>query len=90
MGRRSFLSKVSWITAVFFFAASAVAATAPLQSGSPAEQMEAGKRYFSDGRFEDALAAWDVALARYRQADDKAGQARVLQHKGEAYLAIGH
>ena len=85
-----FLSKVLFITAGCLFAASILAATAPSDSLSPAEQVASGKSYFSAGRFEDALAAWDVALQQYRQAGDKAGQARVLQHKGEAYLAIGH
>jgi len=73
-----FLSKVLFITTGCLFAASILA------------QVATGKSYFSDGRFEDALAAWDVALQQYRLKDDKAGQARVLQHKGEAYLAIGH
>ena len=87
---RSFLSKVLCITACFLFTASLWAATDPSSSGPAAEQVATGKKYFNDGQFEQALSAWDVALDEYRRTDDKAGQARVLQNKAEAYMSMGH
>lgn len=86
---RRFLSKVFSITVSLLFTASVLAATEPSTRTSAGEQVDTGKRYFSHGRFEDALAAWNVALDEYRLTDDKSGQARVLQHKAEAYLSIG-
>jgi len=88
--QRRFLSSVLCITAGALFSVSLLAAAGPSTSVSTADQVASGKVYFRAGRFEDALAAWDVALEAYRLADDKTGQVRVLQHKGEAYLAIGH
>ncbi len=87
---RSFLSKVLCITACFLFTASLWAATDPSSNGPAAEQVATGKKYFNDGQFEQALSAWDVALDEYRRTDDKAGQARVLQNKAEAYMSMGH
>jgi CHAT domain-containing protein len=88
--RKGLFSRVPVIAAGILMAASAVMATGNSNAVVPSEQLDAGTSYFRDGRFEDALAAWDVALDQFRKADDKAGQARVLQHKAEAYLAIGH
>ena len=87
--KNRFLSKIFILTISFLFTASVLAATERPSSASAAEQLVAGQRYFSNGRFEDALAAWNIALDGYRQGDDRSGQARVLQHKAEAYLAIG-
>ena len=87
---RSFLSKVLYITVIFLFTASVLAAAEPSTSVSAATQVETGKKYFNDGQFEEALSAWNVALEDYRRADDKGGQARVLQNKAEAYMSMGH
>jgi len=87
--KNHFLSKIFLLTISCLFTVSVLAATEQPGSASAAEQLVAGQRYFSNGRFEDALAAWNIALDGYRQGDDKSGQARVLQHKAEAYLAIG-
>jgi CHAT domain-containing protein len=89
MGYR-FLSKVLCITASLFFGVSVLAAVVPSSSIPVAEQVDAGKRYFNDGQFEEAIGAWNNALAQYQQTDDLSGQARVLQYKAEAYLSIGH
>ena len=87
--QRRFLSNVFSITVSFLFAATVLAASEPSTSTLAAEKLSTGERYFSQGRFEDALAAWNIALDEYRLTDDKSGQARVLQHKAEAYLSIG-
>jgi CHAT domain-containing protein len=87
---RRFLSKVLCITVSFLFTAAVLAATEQPASTSVAEQVDTGKQYFNNGQFEEALAVWNIALDEYRLADDKSGQARVLQHKAEAYLSIGH
>ena len=84
-----FLSKVLCLTVSFFFTVSVWAATGQSSSIPVAEQVDAGVRYFNDGQFEEALGAWNDALAEYRLTNDMSGQARVLQYKAEAYLSIG-
>ncbi len=86
---RSFQLKVLCITVCFLFTATVLAAAEPSTSASAAEQVNTGKKYFNDGQFEEALAAWNVALDEYRRTNDKGGQARVLQNKAEAYLSMG-
>jgi len=87
--KNRFMAKILFLTISFFFTASVLGVTQQPDNTAAAEQVDAGKRYFRDGRFEDALAAWNVALDAYRVSGDKSGQARVLQHKAETYLAIG-
>jgi CHAT domain-containing protein len=87
--KNRFFSKALCTSFSLVLTASVLAATAPTTRAPAAEQIEAGKRYFSHGRFEDALGAWNSALDAYRVSGDESGQARVLQHKAEAYLAIG-
>jgi CHAT domain-containing protein len=87
---RSFLLNVLCIIASFLFTASVVTAAEPSTSVSTANQVDTGKKYFNYGQFEEALSAWNVALEEYRRADDKGGQARVLQNKAEAYMSMGH
>jgi CHAT domain-containing protein/Tfp pilus assembly protein PilF len=87
---RRFLSGFVCIIAGFFVTASVVAAGGPSTTEAAATQVETGKKYFSDGQFESALEAWNVALEEYRRANDTLGQARVLQNKAEAYLSMGH
>jgi tetratricopeptide (TPR) repeat protein len=87
---RSFLSKILFVTISVLSTVSVLAATEPSTMGTAAQQVETGKKYFNDGQFEDALSAWNAALEEYRQADDKAGQARVLQNKAAAYMNMGH
>ena len=82
------LSKSLSLLAFLLFSAS-VLATTELSTSSVSEQISAGKQSFSYGRYEDALAAWNLALDKYRETGDKIGQARVLQYKADAYLAIG-
>jgi CHAT domain-containing protein len=83
------LTNIFILSFSLLFATSVPAVTDRVNSVSVTEQLAAGKRHFSNGRFEDALSAWNTALDGYRDTDDKNGQARVLQHKAEAYLAIG-
>jgi len=85
-----FLSMAMNVAVILLVAASVSTATERSTSLSAVEQVEAGNRYFGQGRFGDALEAWSVALDGYRATGDTDGQARVLQHKAEAYLAIGH
>ena len=87
---RRFLSTVVYVAVIFLVAASASKATEPPPARGDADQVEVGNQYFDHGRFADALEAWNVALDRYRATGDQRGQTRVLQHKAEAYLAIGH
>ncbi len=86
---RSFFSKALSITVSFLFATSVLAAVEPPTSVTVADSVERGSSYFKDGRFEEALGAWNAALKEYRKTNDKTGQARILQHKAEAYLSIG-
>jgi CHAT domain-containing protein/Tfp pilus assembly protein PilF len=86
---RRILSNILSITLSFFFAASVLAAVEPPSSATVADPVERGSRHFKDGRFEEALGAWNAALDEYRKTNDKIGQARILQHKAEAYLSIG-
>lgn len=82
------LSRSLPFLAILVFSTS-VFATTELSTSSVGKQIGAGKQSFSYGRYEDALAAWNLALDKYRETGDKTGQARVLQYKSEAYLAIG-
>ena len=75
------LLKVLCISIGLFFSATAYS--------SIDEQIDTGRQDFNNGHYEDALAKWDTALKSYRQGNDKSGQARMLQYKAEAYLAIG-
>ena len=84
-----FLPKVLYIFASFLFSAAVLAATELSTTDTVAEQVSTGKQSFTNGRYEDALTAWNLALDKYRETDDKRGQARVLQYKADAYLAIG-
>jgi len=86
---RSFLKKVFCIAACFLLTASVLAANEPPPRDPVAGQIDTGRQYFNDGRFADAVDAWNNALAEYRLKDDKRGQARVLLNKAEAYLSIG-
>ena len=86
---RRFLSTVFFILTGLVYSA-VVWAAAEITTGSPAaDQVRTGQQYFSHGQYEDALTTWNAALDTYRENEDKTGQARVLQHKAEAYLAIG-
>mgnify|MGYP001825070786 CR=1 FL=1 len=87
---RNFLLKGIFLISGFLLVVSVFAATGQPDGLPVAEQVEVGRQHFDNGRFEDALGAWNVALEHYRQTDDKRGQARVLQYKAEAYLSIGH
>jgi len=85
-----FLSKVFFIAVSLFFAAPVlVLATTEPPSASLTGQIDLGRQEFNHGRYEDALSAWNVVLDKYRASDNKSGQARILQYKAEAYLAIG-
>jgi len=84
-----FLSKVFYITVGLLFASAVLAATELATVPSVEKQIEVGQQDFNHGRYEDALAAWNIALDKYRATDNKSGQARILQYKAEAYLSIG-
>jgi CHAT domain-containing protein/Tfp pilus assembly protein PilF len=84
-----FLSKVMPVIVGIFLSAS-VFATIPLpENPSVTQQIDTGRQNFNYGHYEDALSAWSTVLNQYRSVDDKKGQARILQYKAEAYLAIG-
>lgn len=85
----SLLSKTAFLSINLLFATAVLAATEHSNGVSAAEQIDAGKKHFRHGDFEEALASWNLALEEYRRTEDKNAQARVLQHKAEAYLAIG-
>jgi len=87
---RSFASTILFLVISLFSSALLMAATGQPGNTSATEQIDTGRQYFAEGRFEEALAAWDVALEQYRLADDKAGEAQVLHYKAEAYLSMGH
>ena len=84
-----FLLKALFFTLSFFYAATAMAATESPTNPSVKSQIDIGKHDFNQGRYEDALTAWNIALEKYRSTGDKSGQAKILQYKAEAYLAIG-
>ena len=84
-----FLSKVLYIIVGLLFTATVLATTQLPASPSVTQQIDTGRQDFNHGRYEDALTAWNAVLDQYRLADNKSGQARMLQYKAEAYLAIG-
>ncbi|MCK4833865.1 MAG: tetratricopeptide repeat protein, partial [Gammaproteobacteria bacterium] len=84
-----FLSKVLYIIAGLLFTTAVLATTQPPTVPSVTQQIDAGRQNFNHGRYEDALTAWNAVLDQYRTSDNKSGQARILQYKAEAYLAIG-
>jgi len=83
------LSQALLLSASFCFSAVAIAAEEPPTTPSLVQQIDSGRQHFNHGRYEDALAAWNVALDQYQLTDNKNGQARILQYKADAYLAIG-
>jgi CHAT domain-containing protein len=87
---RRFLAKVFCISVGVLICTTALAAAEVPAGAWVTQQVDTGRKYFNAGQFEEALAAWDLALDEYRRTDDKAGQARVLQDKAGAYLSIGH
>ena len=83
-------NRLSQVLVIFFaslFATPILAVTEV--SSSSNNQIKAGQRDFNQGRYEEALAAWNIALDGFRLSADKNGQARVLRYKAEAYLAVG-
>lgn len=84
-----FLSKALFFTVSFLFTAAVTAATELPTNPSISTQIYIGQQDFNQGRYEDALASWNVVLDKYRSTDNKSGQAQILQYKAEAYLAIG-
>lgn len=50
---------------------------------------EQGLKSFNNGRYEDALLAWNDALDEYLKSGNKNGQANILKYKSDAYLAMG-
>ena len=50
---------------------------------------EKGLYSFNNGRYEDALLAWNDALGEYLNSGNKNGQANILKYKSDAYLAMG-
>ena len=85
----SFLRNLFFLIASFFLTVPVLAASEPAAPDTAAIQVDTGRLYFNDGRFADALDAWNKALAEYRAKDDKRGEASVLLRKAEAYLSIG-
>ncbi|MDH5710530.1 MAG: CHAT domain-containing protein [Gammaproteobacteria bacterium] len=83
------LSQALLLSASFCFSAVAIAAEEPPTTPSLVQQIDSGRQHFNQGRYEDALAAWNIALDQYQSTDNKNGQARILQYKSDAYLAIG-
>lgn len=84
-----FLSKVFFITCGLLVSSTILAATELPTGSTVTQQIDEGRQHFNDGRYEDALAVWGRALDKYRETGNKASQARILQYKAEAYLAIG-
>ncbi len=76
-----FLLKALIFTFSFIFSVAAMAATNPTPDPSLTSQIEVGKHDFNQGRYEDALAAWNVALDKYRSLEDKSGQAKYFSIK---------
>lgn len=84
-----FLSKAFYISVGLLFSSVVLATTELPANASVEKQIDVGQQDFNHGRYEDALAAWNIALDKYRVTDNKSGQAQILQYKAEAYLAIG-
>ena len=85
----NFLSNLFFISFSLFFSTSILAATEIPSNTTNNDQIKAGQHDFNQGRYEDALAAWNIALDEYKLSGDKNGQARALHYKAEAYLAVG-
>jgi tetratricopeptide (TPR) repeat protein len=77
------------IATTFFVSTIAHSATEQSTDISITDQVNVGRQAFNHGQYEDALAEWNIAFDHYRSTKNKTGQARILQYKAEAYLAIG-
>jgi tetratricopeptide (TPR) repeat protein len=77
------------IATTFFVSTIAHSATEQSTDISITDQVNVGRQAFNHGQYEDALAEWNIAFDHYRSTNNKTGQARILQYKAEAYLAIG-
>ena len=82
-------SKLIIVIFGLLFSTSILAITDKPSSSIEVTQIDNGRLHFNQGRFEDALASWNIALEMYKTSGDKINQARVLHYKSEAYLAIG-
>ena len=51
--------------------------------------MDAGLRFFQDGRFGNGLSEWSQAEKLFASVGDTTGESRALLRKGSAYLALG-
>lgn len=83
------LSKALIFSVSLVFSMVVMASEEPSTNPSIQKQIDTGHRNFNLGQYEDALAAWNLALEQYRLTDNKTGVARILQYKADAYLAIG-
>jgi CHAT domain-containing protein len=67
----------------------AMAASTSGAEATPSDYIAQGARSFSRGDFQQALVAWDRALAHIDGAREPAARSRVLLHKTAAYAALG-
>lgn len=67
----------------------ALAITEVQDNKSGQELTDTGRTHFKQGRYEEALADWKLALETFKSSDDKQNQALLLLYRAEAYLAIG-
>ena len=82
-------SKLIFIFLGLLFSTSILAIADIPSTSITTNQVDNGRLYFNQGRYEDALVAWNSALDKYKLSEDRINQARVLHYKSEAYLAIG-
>lgn len=52
-------------------------------------QINEGRDKFNQGKYEQALTAWNIALKSYKLSGNKEGEAHIQLYKSDAYLAIG-
>ena len=86
---KNFLTHLLFITFSLFFTTSTLAVSEIASNSNNSDQIKAGRHNFNQGRYEEALAAWNIALADYKLSGDKNGQSRALHYKADAYLALG-
>ena len=88
MRTRLFLKNIIF-SICMVFSLQILTVSAAMSDGDINNKINTGRQDFNKGRYEQALSSWNIVLEKYKQSGNKEGQARILQFKSDAYLAVG-
>ena len=85
----SIFSKIFNFSIGVFFILPILTVSAEITTYSNKDTVDAGRKSFKNGHYEQAISIWNTTLNNYKSVKNYHGQARILQYKSDAYLAIG-